>query len=256
MDLSTPPHLAIKDVPDLLDRSVLLVDDDLPARFAVASTLTDAGAAVRFAADAREAAFRCACRLDAARPFDLVIVALRPPGGADACRTLREAGYRGPILALGRTRDALAVTDAGADALLPGVMDGVTLYETAVELIGRPRIGDMRDDEAPPPVLSDLAAFPQMHVMLERFLDQLPQRLSTMADAAAAHDVDELAQLVADLKRSAGSHGFTDISREAAETERHLRATEHLRDALTPLTDLCRRATVRGDQPPTLPPSA
>ena len=48
MDLSTPPHLAIKDVPDLLDRSVLLVDDDLPARFAVASTLTDAGAAVRF----------------------------------------------------------------------------------------------------------------------------------------------------------------------------------------------------------------
>lgn len=258
MNDSTPPlQLAIGDEPALLNRCVLLVDDHPPTQFAVASVLTDAGADVRFAGDTHEAVFRCVSRLEAARPFDLVIVSMHPLLGVETCRLLREMGYRGPMIALGQADDADAVTDAGADALLPGATDGDALYATAAELVSRAAVRDVQTaSPQEPPVLSDLAAFPQMHVMLERFLDQLPQRISAMADAAASDDIDELQSLVAELKRSAGSHGFIDISREAAETERHLRATDHLTDALTQLAELCRRASVQDDRDPSLPPSA
>ncbi len=269
---SQPFRLSLTAAPVLAGRNVLVIDDQPPFNLSVASVLRDAGATVRFASDANQVVFRCHAAIENSQPFDLVIVrmVLDHDSGPHLCRLLREQLYHGPILALGDTQQQSDALEAGADAMLDPAVTADRLLDVAVNLLQCPAPEAEHSDELPDdfqPVVSDLAAFPQMHQMLACFVEQLPQRISEMLDAARLHDLAQLEKLIGDLKRSAGSHGFVAISREAAETERELHSTtsdanapsmqtDDLSRTLDNLTDLCRRAVVRSDRPTDLPPTA
>ncbi|MCC6682254.1 MAG: response regulator [Phycisphaeraceae bacterium] len=269
---SQPFRLSLTATPVLAGRNVLLIDDQPPFNLSVASVLRDAGAAVRFASDANQVAFRCHAAIESSQPFDLVIVrlVLDHDSGPHLCRLLREQLYHGPILALGDMQQQNDALEAGADLMLDPTAGSNQLLDAAVNLLQQPAREIQSPDELPDdfqPVVSDLAAFPQMQQMLACFVEQLPQRISEMLDAARLHDLAQLEKLIGDLKRSAGSHGFVAISREAAETERELQSTPNdtsepatqsgdLSRTLDNLSALCRRAVVRSDRPTDLPPTA
>lgn len=103
---------------DLVDRRVLVVDDDPVVVGVVCDYLLAAGLRVERAGDG-------AAALESVRrgPPDLVVLDRMLPGtdGLEACRRIRASGHDVPILllsALGATEDRIAGLEAGADDYL------------------------------------------------------------------------------------------------------------------------------------------
>ncbi len=276
-------HL-VEEAPTGLDgRRVLIADDGPDLRFRLGRLLQEAGAEVSFASDGRQAQNKLAGVLEACRPYALVLLTTRfdADQGLSLARRLRERGYRGPILAIS-DRDGFdsreACLDAGCDEVISrGELEAMSRDELLARLDGlassaahvgsRPpaSLVPSAPDGQSPAVTSDLAAYPTMRPMLEKFVVDLSQRLRSIEAAARAGDLEAMGDLVARLKRSAGSHGFVPISREAGHVEQTLRQLDRneadLDRLVGELKDLCQRATpwpsvpVDPDDDP-LPPTA
>ena len=98
--------------------SILVAEDDPAIADALQRTLTHEGYTVRNAADGAEA-----LEMLASRPADLVILDVAMPhvDGLEACRRLRQAGNRTPVLMLTARHtvgDRVEGLDAGADDYL------------------------------------------------------------------------------------------------------------------------------------------
>jgi len=127
-------------------RKVLVVDDELPIRRALRSTLTNAGYEVQLAASGEEA-----IDLVADSPPDLVILDLMLPGvsGLEVCHELRSWGPV-PIIVL----SAQSAEAAKIEALDLGADDYLTKPFSRGELLARIRAALRRvSGEPPPPVL-------------------------------------------------------------------------------------------------------
>lgn len=97
---------------------ILVVEDELPMRAALADTLASEGYRVRCASDG-EAGLEVAC----AEPFDLVLLDVMMPklDGFAVCRALRKRGKLMPVLMLtakGMVDDRVEGLDCGADDYL------------------------------------------------------------------------------------------------------------------------------------------
>jgi HPt (histidine-containing phosphotransfer) domain-containing protein len=82
----------------------------------------------------------------------------------------------------------------------------------------------MQRDELNSPILSTLADDQDLLELVEMFVAQLPERLSSMQEAFGQADLKRLRQLAHQLKGSGGSHGFAVLTRRAAELEEACKA--------------------------------
>jgi len=97
---------------------LLIIEDELPMRTALAQTMTAEGYHVSTAGDGEEG-LEMAC----GESFDLVLLDVMMPGldGYEVCRTLRKRGREMPVLMLtakGMVDDRVAGLDCGADDYL------------------------------------------------------------------------------------------------------------------------------------------
>jgi len=95
------------------------------------------------------------------------------------------------------------------------------------------------------PLYSSLGDDPDLAEIVELFVDEMPERVSSILRLFDASDWDELRRIAHQLKGAAGSYGFDAISPEAMRLEGVLlrgATEEEIRDAVDDLVDLCRRA--------------
>lgn len=97
------------------------------------------------------------------------------------------------------------------------------------------------------PLLSTFASDPDMHDLIEMFVTDLQDRIDDIRKAEENRDANLLAALFHQLKGAGGGYGFPDISRQAAELENALRATQDIARLTTQLNEfrtLCSRVSV------------
>lgn len=203
---------------------VLLVEDEVPLRRAVAGVLHEAGASVREAADGLEGHY-----LASEYPFDVAIIDLGLPGlpGLELIRRLRAAGSRLPILILtarGRWQEKVEGLESGADDYLtkpfepPELVARVrALWRRASGSIGTVlSVGPYRIDFDAQQLTCDgaqveLTAFEfRLFEYLARHRERVVSR-QELADYLYPHDEDRdsnvLEVLIARLRRKTDPHG-------------------------------------------------
>ncbi|HVC98853.1 MAG TPA: Hpt domain-containing protein [Pirellulales bacterium] len=95
---------------------------------------------------------------------------------------------------------------------------------------------------------SSLAEDADLGQVIARYVDEMPGRIETMLERAGAADFDALADMAHQLKGSAGSHGFHQLTGATAAVERAIRDRRpetEVRAALDALVALCRRVRQR-----------
>jgi histidine phosphotransfer protein HptB len=101
-------------------------------------------------------------------------------------------------------------------------------------------------------IYSSLAADPDLRELVDTFVQEMPDRMSALQTQADTRNWEQLARTAHQLKGSAGSYGFHEITPCAARLEgavRDGRQEGHILAAVNELLDLCRRA--RSGTPPT-----
>ena len=236
---------------ELAGLRVLLAEDAPDNQRLIAAVLRRSGADVTLACDGRQAVDAAA-----AEPFDVLLMDMQMPGmdGYEATRTLRRAGYAGPIVALtahagaGYRDKCLA---AGCDGYLakPVQLDELVRKVAAVAGKGSRRATRPTDAgevaEVPAPLRSTHAHLPELAELIATFVSHLPQRLEAMRTALHAAQHAQLASLAHQLKGAAGSYGFPSLSDQAARLEAAARAqdAEGASLALAALSRLCAAAS-------------
>ena len=232
-------------IPDLhakLAGRVLLAEDAPDVQRLVGELLGQLGLEVDLADSGRSACALAEASLARGRPYDLILMDIQMPqmDGFEAVRRLRDAGWRGRIVAmtayamLGDREKCLA---AGCDDYLPKPFT-VQKLRAAVErnlphagsagavlpagAEGSPAAGEAREAATiPSGSSSDLLAGGLLDAgagarLLGRFLDELPGRCQRVAAALASRELGELAEAAHQLKGAAGLYGFVDMA-DAAE---------------------------------------
>ena len=95
------------------------------------------------------------------------------------------------------------------------------------------------------PIYSSLATDPDLEEIVQMFVEEMPDRTAAVVERFEASDWDGLRRLAHQLKGSAGSYGYTPISRCAAELERTLNQGEPepaIHEAVDSLIAMCGRA--------------
>ena len=168
----------------LQDARVLLVDGEDCTRFRIASDLKQAGASVDFASTGEEAVGRYIEAQDQRAGYDLVLVDLSSLGelGYEATARLRGAQYAGPILSLCGQRSvelSELCDEAGSDELIEKQPDPAELVATSATLVNRDRARRFVLAE-PGDVTSELSAYPELLMMLRRFVTNLPESIESV----------------------------------------------------------------------------
>tara|TARA_R110002111_G_scaffold44321_9_gene80554 strand:- start:574 stop:1401 length:828 start_codon:yes stop_codon:yes gene_type:complete len=253
----------------LAESRVLLVGGEDGTRFRIASDLKQVGAAMDFAGDADEAT---TCVIEAQNdgaPFDLVLIDAFSlgPRALESVTRLRDIQFAGPVLAMSRgaSRDEVAqYFEAGCDELIARRDDPTELISTATTLVNREKARRFGLAE-PGEVTSELSAYPELLMMLRRFVSTLPESIESVLSAQREHDLARLREELDRVKRNATSHGYLEIRASAVSAQQELDGckksdAQEVVDAIDELTDLCRRATASPSKPPPtsgpdLPPS-
>jgi CheY-like chemotaxis protein len=242
----------IDNVHSLVGR-VLLAEDGEDNQNLIAGHLRKVGVTVVVAPNGREAVEQVK-----AHAFDLVLMDMQMPeiDGYTATRTLRDLGYMLPIIAL--TANAMAedrskCLEAGCSEYLPKPISRAQLLRAAAKFLkaGDPPAPEQYDESAmtPPPasqaatqsetagefqlapasgLRSEFADEPTVKKLLEKFVDRLPERVSTIKTLMAENDVSALKQAIHQLKGAGGGYGFPAITHAAGKVESRLRAEVEL----------------------------
>lgn len=95
------------------------------------------------------------------------------------------------------------------------------------------------------PLYSTLGKDPDMGVLVEIFVEEMPDRVADLLDWLDKSDWEGLRRAAHQLKGAAGSYGFTPITPSAARVEdsiRQSRPEKEIHRAVQELADLCNRA--------------
>ena len=109
---------------------------------------------------------------------------------------------------------------------------------------------DSNSSQPTAPLVSTLSSDPDMVELVEFFVEEIDDRISTIQSTAQSDDMAGLRTVAHQLKGAAGGYGFEPISQTAGELERLIDATEAdkvteaIREQVDELISLCRRASV------------
>jgi len=128
-------------------RRLLLAEDSIPNQRLIQRVLQDAGAEIAVVDNGQQAVEHALAALRDAAPYDVILMDVEMPqlDGLAATRTLRDAGYTGPILAL----TAHSLADERERCLAEGCDDVATKPIDWPRLFGQ--IASLCTREAPKP---------------------------------------------------------------------------------------------------------
>jgi signal transduction histidine kinase/CheY-like chemotaxis protein len=225
---------------------ILLAEDAPDNRRLLALYLKRAGATVETAENGLVVCELALAAAAAGTPFDVILMDMQMPelDGYDATARLRQAGYRGAIIAL----TAHAMDGDRARCLAVGCDDYVAKPVDRQTLIAAIRRRLPTRAPAAQRVRHPFAGDPEMERLLEAFVAALPRRTAVMEQCLAAGDLDGLLVAAHQLKGTAGGYGFPRLSEAAAALEAAVRTHEEttvLRAHVDAVVALCR--AIRAD---------
>lgn len=91
-------------------------------------------------------------------------------------------------------------------------------------------------------IYSDFGDDEDLAELVEMFVDEIPDRVQTMLDAAEGSDWEQLGRIAHQMKGAAGSYGFSEVTNVAAVLEHACRqnaSAETIQRALQDLVTMC-----------------
>lgn len=205
-------------------RRILLVEDHPFNRKLIALTLSRAGANVDTAENGQVGLEKAS-----SAAYDLVLMDIQMPvmNGYTATKRLREAGYRGPIIAL--TAHALPAERercllAGCDAFVGKPIDLDHLKAVVRQFLSAGRLA--RDPGSDRQLESAEDASPEYRQLVGAFLGSLTEA-HTEREAVAETNYEALATIAHTLKGSGGTFGFPELTAAAEQLELAVIARTH-----------------------------
>jgi CheY-like chemotaxis protein len=249
--------------PHALKGRVLLAEDGEDNQTLIATHLRKVGLEVVIAGDGKQAVDQVK-----AHKFDLVLMDMQMPemDGYSATRMLRQLGHTLPIVALtanAMAEDRVRCLNAGCTEYLSKPISRTQLLRTVARFINAAGGAMPESPQAPAaPVLvpvestvdmtggglqSEFVNEPTVRRLLEKFIDRLPERVSTIAGLIEREDLAALKQAVHQLKGAGGGYGFPRITEAAGAAEEIIRTEadlDSIRREVESLMDVVR--TVQG----------
>ena len=260
----------------LAGRRVLVVEDGEDNRRLMEYVLSRAGAAVEMAENGALACERVMSEFDRGEAFDVILMDMNMPvmDGYEATESLRANGYDRPIVAL--TASALPENrdrcfEVGCDEFLTKPVDAKVfahlLEEIALEHVGLAQsTGDESSLSGPPslesfhakserlassepeaePLFSEYASDTDMTELIELFVQDLKSDIRRVNAALSEGDLESLGVLAHQLKGSAGSYGFPQLTEQADRLETCVRTSADpgkLEREVADFVSLCRRVS-------------
>ena len=242
---------------------VLVVEDNQSNRRLLDIILKKSGLVPALANDGREAL----ALLDK-QEFDLILMDMQMPNmnGYEATRQLRRKGITTPVVALtahAMKDDAQKCHTAGCNDYLAKPIERERLHRMMDKYLDNSFAG--RSDQnagvqattsqnpacsdkaiPPEPLRSNLADDPDLHVVADLFLAELPDQIHAVQDAAQKQDLELLKTHLHALKGASGSAGFAPLMHKVAQLETLVRSQhlDSLDQQIQELSDLCQRALI------------
>ncbi|HTN76345.1 MAG TPA: Hpt domain-containing protein [Pirellulaceae bacterium] len=91
---------------------------------------------------------------------------------------------------------------------------------------------------------SSLAGDPDLGEIIDLFVDEMPERVETLANCLGTGDWDQLRRYAHQMKGACGSYGFHQLTSYAARVENAVREAEEeqsIREAVDDLMGMCRK---------------
>ena len=194
--------------------SVLIAEDNEVNQQLLDMYISKTGANVTIAADGQQAV-----ELASATAFDLIFMDMQMPvmNGIEATETLRKRGYTGTIVALTANttpEDRARCLQAGCNDYLTKPIDRDQFFVTLNRHLAP---ADGAENELP--VFSELLDDPDLAHVVEKFIAYLPDKTTSLTEAARQQDWDTLKDEAHQLKGLGGGYGYPEITQLAAKLE-------------------------------------
>jgi signal transduction histidine kinase/DNA-binding NarL/FixJ family response regulator len=228
--------------------NVLLAEDGEDNRHLLTTFLQQAGIRVTQAYDGE-----AAVRLARAGQFDLILMDMQMPvmDGYHAASELRSGGYARPIIALtanAMAEDRTKCLAAGCTDYLSKPIDrhklvstcaaylptdiapagGVAPTAAASDCEQAPTRGSSGAKPRSAPIRSSLERDARVARVLNRFIGNLPERVTQLRRCVATNDIESLRHAVHNLKGAGAGYGFAALSERSNAAEEALKADQSL----------------------------
>ena len=198
----------------LADLQILLVEDGPDNQILMRRFLEASGATVVLAVDGAEA-----LNMALDRDYDLVLMDMQMPvlDGYEATKQLRAKGFTTPIVAL-TAHAMLGERDACLAAGCVEYISKPVKVKVLVDIVARfAKKKDLATYHMSD--RSELADDPVVGPLVAKFVEALPQRMTTLRSAEQRTDWTEISNLAHQLAGACGGYGFPEIGRTAAKIE-------------------------------------
>lgn len=221
-----------------LKGDVLLAEDNITNQELIRMYLEKMGARVTCADNGA-----IAVSLAQQHKYDLIFMDMQMPvmSGIDAVLHLRKMNYNGPIVMLTAnvtSDDKARCLEAGANEFVTKPIVRQALFETTGRYL------ENREAAAHEPIYSALIhEEPKFEDLLYNFIDSLRNMQQKIIDTFRNNEFYALAQVVHDLKGTAGGFGYPDLTRLAGDIEASIKEKDldTIEGLLEKLNEMCER---------------
>ena len=209
-----------------LNGTVLLAEDNKDNQKLISMQLKRFGLNVRLAENGEQAV-----QIALEEDIDFILMDMQMPvmSGLEATELLRQTGFNGPIYALTASTDKDDIEkalQAGCEGHLNKPIEKDVLFQTLAARLSSQRSG---------PAAESSSQDDEMQQLIDMFVQGLPDYLSRLQKAEADQDLPTLQDLAHQLKGSAASFGFQQITDQAKALEAKLKSNNMHQEALAAL---------------------